>query len=140
MRDKDFNTLRVTIESILEVTPEKHRILRVFIASPYGSFVAPDGRLWTVRENVDVARDLCSIAMKCGAAPFAPHLIYPQFMPDTGSHRRAAIAAGCAFMLPCDFVYFANGEIFSEGMQDEHAFATMHKIPMAFEVSDEVTG
>ena len=94
---------------------------RVFICSPFrGDMVA----------NVELARKLCLLACLNDAAPFAPHLIYPQFLRDVGAERDAGINAGLAFLRCCDELWCPMGIEPTEGMKYEIAYAKVLALPI----------
>jgi hypothetical protein len=63
-------------------------------------------------------------AVERGYAPFAPHLLYPQFVDDgLPEEREAGIACGLAFMAVCGEVWAYVGEGVSDGMHREMAHA-----------------
>ena len=95
---------------------------RVFICSPYRG---------DIERNVQTARDLCYAATRTGAAPFAPHSLYPQFLDDAMQDDRAAgINAGLAFMRVCDELWCPKGVEPTEGMKHEIAYAKMLTLPI----------
>lgn len=64
----------------------------VFVASP---FQGPDETL-----NIDFARRVCrEISLNTGAMPFAPHLLFPQFLNDKDKHERELGISYCSTML-----------------------------------------
>lgn len=72
-------------------------------------------------------------------APFAPHLLYTQFLDDTvDEERKAGIDSGIAFMNVCDtcFVFINSTRTVSEGMKHEIAYAMDHNIPVRAFYSD----
>ena len=84
---------------------------RVFICSPYRG---------DTRSNVARARKMCRLAITCGCQPFAPHLLYPQFLSDlTPAQRLAGIECGRAFLVVCDQIWVPEGVTPSEGMIHE---------------------
>lgn len=84
---------------------------RVFICSKYAG---------DIEHNVEVARTLCRMAVKAGCAPFAPHLLYTQFLDeDDPTQRDLGISLGLRFMEACDKVWVYVGEGISEGMRRE---------------------
>lgn len=77
-----------------------------------------------VEHNVRVALALCRMAVESGLAPFAPHLLFTQFLDDTDPvQREAGITLGLRFMEVCDVVWVYVGEGVSDGMrrETEHA-------------------
>ncbi|HRT64760.1 MAG TPA: hypothetical protein P5540_08010 [Candidatus Hydrogenedentes bacterium] len=88
---------------------------RVFICSRFAG---------DVDRNIETARKLCRQAVERGHAPFAPHLLYPQFMDDTKpKEREVGIACGLEFMTVCDEVWAYVGDGVSDGMRREIAQA-----------------
>lgn len=88
---------------------------RVFICSGFAG---------DVNQNIETARNLCQRAVAQDCAPFAPHLLYPQFMDDTRPNERATgIACGLEFMAECDEVWAYVGDGVSDGMRHELAHA-----------------
>lgn len=88
---------------------------RVFICSRYAG---------NIEENVSIAQRLCRKAIEAGAAPFAPHLIYPTFVDDNHpGERETGISCGLAFLERCDEVWAHVGNGISEGMRRELAHA-----------------
>ena len=88
---------------------------RVFICSRFAG---------DVNQNIERARNLCRRAVAQDCAPFAPHLLYPQFMDDTRpEERETGIACGLEFMAECDEVWAYVGDGVSDGMRHELAHA-----------------
>ena len=70
---------------------------RIFVASPYAG---------DVEANVALARRLCMEVVQAGHAPFAPHLLYPQFLDDGQRlEREVGLRAGLTFLASCDEVW-----------------------------------
>ncbi len=88
---------------------------RVFICSPFAG---------DIERNIEVAKEICRMAMKQGYAPFAPHLLYPRFVDDLNPDERAAgINCGLSFMQICSEVWAFTGSGISKGMQQELSYA-----------------
>lgn len=84
---------------------------RVFICSKYAG---------DIKHNVDVALALCRIAVESGLAPFAPHLLYTQFLDESNpAQRDLGISLGLRFMETCGVVWAYVGEGVSDGMRRE---------------------
>ncbi len=84
---------------------------RVFVCSKYAG---------DIEHNVRVAQALCRTALEAGLAPFAPHLLYTQFLDDSDpSQRDLGITTGLRFMETCDVVWVYVGEGVSDGMRRE---------------------
>lgn len=85
---------------------------KVFVCSPY----AGDTEM-----NIINAQAYCRLELMLGNAPFASHLLYPQFVNDDIPEQRASgIAAGIEFMKTCD-EFHIYGDIISKGMSQEIA-------------------
>ena len=83
---------------------------RVFICSPYSG---------DIDTNTAVAIRLCRQALEAGHAPIAPHLLYPQMLPEDMEGRKQGIACGLAWLDVCDEVWiYAAGQI-TDGMWQE---------------------
>jgi hypothetical protein len=84
---------------------------RVFICSKYAG---------DIERNAQVARTLCLMGVEAGLAPFAPHLLYTQFLDDSDpAQRDLGISMGLRFMETCDMVWIYVGEGISDGMRRE---------------------
>ena len=84
---------------------------RVFICSKYAG---------DIEHNVRVAQALCRMALDAELAPFAPHLLYTQFLDDSDpAQRDLGISMGLRFMDICDLVWAYVGEGVSDGMRRE---------------------
>ncbi len=88
---------------------------RAFICSKYAG---------DIEHNIRVAQALCRMAVDADLAPFAPHLLYTQFLDDSDTAQRdLGISLGLRFMETCDVVWVYVGEGISDGMcqEMEHA-------------------
>lgn len=84
---------------------------RVFICSKYAG---------DIEHNVRVAQALCRMALEAELAPFAPHLLYTQFVDDSDlAQRDLGISMGLRYMETCDVVWVYVGEGVSDGMRRE---------------------
>ena len=98
------------------IQPEAEPVLsgvegRVFICSRYAG---------DVEHNLRVALALCRMAIEAGLAPFAPHLLFTQFLDDTNPvQREVGISLGLRFLEVCDVVWVYLGEGVSNGMRRE---------------------
>lgn len=98
---------------------------RVFIASPFRGLVTAKM----------IAQEMCREAFAQGLAPYAPHLLYPDFLDDNSlAERTAGIRAGLSFLEACDRLWFycPPGHSPSEGMLRElhHAVHGPRPIPL----------
>lgn len=82
---------------------------RVYIASPYAG---------NVRENIKNARRFCRQAVEEGCIPFAPHLLFPQFLNDADEEERSlGLQFGLVFLRFCDELWVFGAP--TAGMQAE---------------------
>lgn len=66
------------------------------------------------------------MAVESGCAPFAPHLLYPQFLnEDDLAQRDLGISLGLRFMEACDEIWVYVGDGISDGMRRELEHARM---------------
>lgn len=88
----------------------------VFICSPLAG---------NLEHNIQNARMYCHFAMKKGAIPFAPHLLFTQFMDEhEEAERELGISFGLAMLEKCDSLWAfdgmsAPGGVVSRGMRVE---------------------
>lgn len=109
--------------------------MKIFISSPLGG--SPEVPF---ENKLNIARAMCKYAFGRGHAPFAPHLMYPQFMEDSNpTHRILSISAGIEFLKDCDEIWIYEGLPMSEGMMLEYNEAIAHNIPAVF-ISKEIVG
>lgn len=103
---------------------EKERFRkRVFVCSPFAG---------DTEYNVRKAREYCLFVKNCGYAPFAPHLIYPQFLDDTDPVvRNEAIRCGVAYLFVCHELW-AFGKNITQGMAYEIEQAKRRNIPVRY--------
>jgi hypothetical protein len=113
-------------EALLEVEREaKKQPYRplVFICSP----LAGD-----VERNLQNARRYSKFAVERGAIPFAPHLLFPQFMDDGDKAQRdLGLFFGFVLMGKCDEVWLFDGFV-SKGMRLELAKARKRGMKVRF--------
>lgn len=102
-------TAFAALSNIEHKEKRKYRPL-VYICSPFAGDVAG---------NTDAARRYCRMAVDMGCIPFAPHLLYPQFMDDGNAEERdLGLFFGKVLMDKCSEVWVC-GERISSGMQAE---------------------
>ncbi len=76
-------------------------------------------------------------ALEQGYAPFAPHLLYPQFLSDeSGADRYTGIQCGIEFLKCCDIVLVFGG--ITAGMHSEIEEA--ERLGMEIEYIGEISG
>ena len=98
--------------STIEQEEREQRTFRpiVFICSPFAG---------DIENNVKAARKYCSFAVEMGYIPFAPHLLFPQFLDDNDpNERQLGLFFGNALMSKCAEVWVFGGTI-SAGMEAE---------------------
>ena len=84
------------------------------------------------------ARQYCKYVTNRGLIPYAPHLLFTQFMDDTIPEERAAgMAMGKEMLKRCDELW-VFGETISEGMAAEIELAKELGIPIRCISSEEV--
>jgi len=95
-------------------------VRRVFICSPFRGDVA---------RNRAIARAACRQVVLAGDAPFAPHLLYPDFLDDDAAAERSlGIGAGLAWLAVADEVLVVGDP--TEGMRAEIAAAETPGLPI----------
>ena len=95
----------------------------VYICSPFAG---------DVKKNTENARRFCRFAVKQNAIPFAPHLLYPQFMDDNDyDERELGMFFAMIWLGKCDELWLF-GEQLSEGMKREFKKARLKGIPVKF--------
>jgi hypothetical protein len=96
------------------------RLRRVFVCSAFRGDVA---------RNVEVARAACRQVALEGDAPFAPHLLYPDFLDDGDAMERAfGIGSGLAWLAVADEILVVGEP--TEGMRAEIAAAETLGLPI----------
>jgi hypothetical protein len=97
---------------------------RTFICSPFSG---------NVERNIRYAQFACNIALLSGGAPFAPHLMYPQFLDEKRiEDREAGIKCGLAFLAACDEVLVMDRYGISPGMKREIKEARRLRLPVRY--------
>ena len=115
--------LDLTAYNALLSADQKRKPLRqarrplVFICSPFAGDVAA---------NTANAIRYCQFAVRQNMAPFAPHLLYPQFLDDRDpTQRELGISLGLAWLRKCDVVWVFGNRI-TDGMKREIRSAVKH--------------
>lgn len=109
--------------SVIEQAEREVRIFRpiVFICSPYAG---------DIENNVKAAQKYCRFAVAMGYIPFAPHLLFPQFLNDTDPKERdLGLFFGIALMSKCAELW-VFGEMVSAGMAKEIEKAEKRGMPI----------
>ena len=121
-----------TYHALTAVQKEERRKARprrplVYVCSPFAGDEAG---------NTERARQFCKFAVRQGAIPFAPHLLYPQFMSDRDpAERELALFFGIVWLSRMDEVW-VFGETISSGMKGEIKKARVKGIPIKFFTED----
>ena len=98
---------------------------RVFVCSPFAS-EDPSAQA----ANVQRARAICREVALAGHAPFAPHLLLPQFLDDgVDAEREVGLRAGLAWLPVADELW-VYGPVLSPGMVREIREAEQTGIPV----------
>ena len=96
----------------------------IFVCSPYRG---------DVDAHVKCARRYCRYVVKQGGIPFAPHLLFTQFLDDSkATERRKGILMGAEMLKLCDELW-VFGEP-SAGMQAEIDLAKHMGIPVRWKL------
>ncbi len=92
----------------------------VYICSPFSG---------KVKKNKRKARKYCRFALEQHSIPFAPHLLFPQFMDDNSSEeRQLAMFMNLIMLGHCDELW-VFGDRISAGMKQEiHKAERKHMI------------
>ena len=104
----------------------------IFVCSPYRG---------DMETNTQNARQYCRLVMEQGGIPFAPHLLFTQFLDeDKAVERRRGLRLGMEMLKLCDELW-AFGEP-TEGMRMEMIQAKrlgipVHRLDTAGGVADE---
>ena len=86
----------------------------IYVCSPYAG---------DIRTNVKNAKRYSRYIVERGHIPFAPHLLFPQFMDDNDeSERQKSLLFGQKMLDKCDEMW-VFGESVSEGMYAEIKYA-----------------
>ena len=96
----------------------------IFVCSPYRG---------DVNAHVKCARRYCHYVVKQGGIPFAPHLLFTQFLDDSkATERRKGMLMGAEMLRLCDELW-VFGEL-SAGMQAEIDLAKRLGIPVRWKL------
>jgi hypothetical protein len=110
-------------EALTAVEPPSTYRPLVFICSPFAG---------DVERNVRKAREYSRFAVRQGAIPIAPHLLFPQFLDDTDEEERAnGIFMGLVLMTKCKEVWVFGSNI-TKGMAIEIKKARQRHIPIRY--------
>lgn len=102
----------------------------VYVCSPYRG----DSKK-AVKKNVKRARKYCRLVAQQGGIPFAPHLLFTQFLDDANPrNRRMGLRLGLAMLKRCDELWVFGKP--SEGMASEIAYAMKLGLPVRWHDSE----
>ena len=80
-----------------------------------------------VKKNKRKARKYCRFALEQHTIPFAPHLLFPQFMDDNNpKERQTAMFMNMVMLGKCEQLW-VFGENYSNGMKEEIRIAKERK-------------
>jgi hypothetical protein len=105
----------------------------VYICSPYSD---------DILNNERKARVFCKFAVREGAIPIAPHLLYPQFLDENNPRdRELGLFFGLVMLTKCEQVWVFGSRV-SSGMSKEICKAESKSIPIRYfnEDCQEVNG
>jgi len=95
----------------------------VYICSPFAG---------DIETNTKNARAFCKFAVGQQAIPFAPHLLFPQFMNDNNSiERQQAMHFNYVMLGKCNELW-VFGSTVSKGMYREIGLAKKRKMPIRY--------
>lgn len=85
-----------------------------------------------MENNIRKAKEYCRWVAECGAAPIAPHLLFPQFLDDrVESERQLGIRFGLELLRSCDALWYFGSTV-TEGMRQEINCARENGIPVRY--------
>lgn len=94
-----------------------------YVCSPYSG---------DVEANTVLAQNICRTALECERIPFAPHLLFPQFMDDTKpAERELAMFMDRILLSKCDELWLYTPHV-STGMRAEVCWAKALGTPIRF--------
>lgn len=96
----------------------------IYVCSPYRGETKKQRK-----QNVRNARSYCRLVTKQGGIPFAPHLLFTQFLSDDHPHsRRLGLEMGIEMIKHCDALWVFGAP--SSGMIGEIAYAMKYGVPV----------
>lgn len=106
-----YDPTTYTALSNIEAEERKARFRPVvYVCSPFSG---------NIESNVENTRRYCRFAVDSGFVPFAPHLLFPQFMYDeVPEERELALFMGIVMLTKCAELW-VFGERISKGMSKE---------------------
>lgn len=111
------------LKNIAKEEKQKAYMPIVFICSPFAG---------DVDCNISKAQGYSRFAISKGYIPFAPHLLFPQFLNDDDkSQRELGLFCGMVFMSKCREVW-VFGKNITKGMSSEINKAKQKSIPIRY--------
>jgi hypothetical protein len=105
--------------------------VRIYIASRLRAFTSSVGRVHSIEENVDHARQLVHDVALAGHEPFAPHVLMAGCLDDdVPAEREAGLRVGLSWLRMADELWFDGRFGISSGMATEIAEARKLTIPV----------
>lgn len=99
----------------------------VFVSTPFHADTGAE-----MLGNIRLAQRICKQVLEDGGIPYAPHLLFPQFLDDADACQRAAgIEAGIEMLRRCDILVFSGGKV-TDGMTQEMKAASDLGIPVVY--------
>lgn len=99
----------------------------VFVSTPFHAETVAE-----MQENIHLAQRICKKVMRDGYIPYAPHLLFPQFLDDADARqRKEGITAGIEMLRRCDILVFSGGKV-TDGMTQEMKAASDLGIPVVY--------
>ena len=96
----------------------------IYICSPYRGETKKERK-----RNVRNAKYFCRLVSKQGGIPFAPHLLFTQFLDDCNPrHRRLGLEMGVETIRRCDELWVFGKP--TSGMAGEIAYAMKYQVPV----------
>lgn len=117
-----------TYEALSEIRKKEKAAVKgyrplVYICSPFAG---------DTRGNMEKARRYSRFAVRNACIPFAPHLLFPQFMDDgKPAEREIALFMGMVLLGKCDQMW-VFGSTISKGMAVEIEKAEKKRIPVRY--------
>ena len=117
---------RIEHQEKAERRKEKYRPL-VYICSPFSG---------KVKKNKKNARKYCRFALEQHTIPFAPHLLFPQFMDDSSpEERKLAMFMNMIMLGHCEELW-VFGDSISAGMKQEIRKAERKRMKIRYFTED----
>jgi peroxiredoxin len=84
-------------------------------------------------QHLEHAKKLCALAARSGAAPFASHVFYPQFLnEDDDEDRQLGLDCEKVWIAGCNELWVWDAWGISDGMKSAILFAKSRGVPVRF--------